>query len=42
MSFDTSIIKIGWKMEKLWAFEGSNMAVCKYSNAHNFNVFQPI
>ena len=26
MNFDTSIIKIGWKMGKLWAFEEFNMA----------------
>ena len=26
MNFDTSIIKIGWKMGKLWAFKQFNMA----------------
>ena len=26
MNFDTSIIKIGWKMGKLWAFKEFNMA----------------
>ena len=26
MSFDTNIIKIGWKMDKLWAFKEFNMA----------------
>ena len=26
MNFDTSIIKIGWKMGKLWAFKEVNMA----------------
>ena len=26
MNFDTSIIKIGWKMGKLWAFKQINMA----------------
>ena len=26
MNFDTSIIKIGWKMGKLWAFNEFNMA----------------
>ena len=26
MNFDTSIIKIGWKMGKLWAFKKFNMA----------------
>ena len=26
MNFDTSIIKIGWKMGKLWAFEKFNIA----------------
>ena len=26
MNFDTSIIKIGWKMGKLWAFQEFNMA----------------
>ena len=26
MNFDTSIIKIGWKMWKLWAFKEFNMA----------------
>ena len=25
-TFDTSIIKIGWKMGKLWAFKEFNMA----------------
>ena len=25
MNFDTSIIKIGWKMGKLWAFKEFNM-----------------
>ena len=25
MNFDTSIIKIGWKMEKSWAFKELNM-----------------
>ena len=27
MNFDTSIIKIGWKMGKLWAFKEFNMAI---------------
>ena len=26
MNFDTSIIKIDWKMEKLWAFKELNKA----------------
>ena len=26
MNFDTSIVKIGWKMDKLWAFKEFNMA----------------
>ena len=26
MNFDTSVIKIGWKMSKLWAFKKFNMA----------------
>ena len=26
MNFDTSIIKIGWNMGKLWAFKEINMA----------------
>ena len=26
MNFDTSIIEIGWKMGKLWAFKEFNMA----------------
>ena len=26
INFDTSIIKIGWKMGKLWAFKKFNMA----------------
>ena len=26
MNFDTSFIKIGWKMGKLWAFKEFNMA----------------
>ena len=26
MNFDTSIIKIGWKIDKLWAFKEFNMA----------------
>ena len=26
MNFDTSIIKIGWKMGKLWAFKEFNTA----------------
>ena len=26
MNFDTCIIKIGWKMGKLWAFKELNMA----------------
>ena len=26
MNFDTSIIKIGWEMSKLWAFKKFNMA----------------
>ena len=26
VNFDTSIIKIGWKMGKLWAFKELNMA----------------
>ena len=29
MNFDTSIIKIGWKMGKLWAFKEFNMANIK-------------
>ena len=28
MDFDISIIKIGWKMGKLWAFKEFNMATC--------------
>ena len=27
MNFDTSIIKIVWKMGKLWAFKEFNMAI---------------
>ena len=43
MHFDTSIIKIGWKMGKIWAFIEFNMTAYEYlisfQNFFNYLIF---